>query len=121
MRELLARLRALCRRPGGGEPVQLHAGDLVLDAGGLLLSGPAGQVTLSRREAQLLEALMRAPGRTLHRTVLFGRVWGPDSEVESGNLDSYIHFIRRRLRAVGSRAQAVTVRGVGYRLEVGRC
>ncbi len=121
VRELLARLRALCRRPGGGEPVQLHAGDLVLDAGGLLLSGPAGQVTLSRREAQLLEALMRAPGRTLHRTVLFGRVWGPDSEVESGNLDSYIHFIRRRLRAVGSRAQAVTVRGVGYRLEVGRC
>lgn len=121
MRELLARLRALCRRPGGGEAAQLRAGDLVLDAGGLILSGPAGQVTLSRREAQLLEALMRAPGQTLHRTVLFGRVWGPDSEVESGNLDSYIHFIRRRLRAVGSRAQAVTVRGVGYRLEVGGC
>lgn len=64
---------------------------------------------------------MRAPGQTLHRAVLFGRVWGPDSEVESGNLDSYIHFIRRRLRAVGSHAQAVTVRGVGYRLEGGRC
>lgn len=45
------------------------------------------------------------------------RVWGPDSEIEEGNLDNYIHFVRRRLRTVRSRLELKTVRGVGYRLE----
>ena len=44
------------------------------------------------------------------------RVWGPDAEVESGNLDNYIHFLRRRLKSVGSRLELKTVRGIGYRL-----
>ena len=45
------------------------------------------------------------------------RVWGPDAEVEDGNLDNYIHFLRRRLRTLGSTLKLVTVRGTGYRLE----
>ena len=44
------------------------------------------------------------------------RVWGPDAEIEDGNLDNYIHFLRRRLRSVDSRIGLQTVRGVGYRL-----
>ena len=53
------------------------------------------------------------------RELLLARVWGPDAPVEEGNLDNYIHFLRRRLSAVGSGARIVTVRGVGYRLEEG--
>lgn len=116
---LLARLRALLRRSGG--TAALTAGDLRLDTGELPLTGPAGSAVLSRKECDLLEALMRAPGRLQARSVLLARVWGPLAEVEEANLDCYIHFVRRRLAGVGSRARVVTVRGSGYRLEVAPC
>lgn len=116
---LLARLRALLRRSGG--TAALTAGDLRLDIGELTLIGPAGSAVLSRKECDLLEALMRAPGRLQARSVLLARVWGPLAEVEEANLDCYIHFVRRRLAGVGSRARVVTVRGSGYRLEVAPC
>lgn len=116
---LLARLRALLRRSGG--TAALTAGDLQLDTGELTLTGPAGSAVLSRKECDLLEALMRAPGRLQARSVLLARVWGPLAEVEEANLDCYIHFVRRRLSGVGSRARVVTVRGSGYRLEVAPC
>ncbi len=116
---LLARLRALLRRSGG--TAALTAGDLRLDTGELTLTGPTGSAVLSRKECDLLEALMRAPGRLQARSVLLARVWGPLAEVEEANLDCYIHFVRRRLAGVGSRARVVTVRGSGYRLEVAPC
>lgn len=116
---LRARLRALLRRSGGGTVLQ--AGDLRLDPAELTLTGPAGAAELSRKECALLEALLRAPGRLQPRAALLARVWGPLAEVEDANLDCYIHFVRRRLRAVGSAARVVTVRGSGYRLEVPPC
>lgn len=116
---LLARLRALLRRSGG--TAALTAGDLRLDTGELTLTGPTCSAVLSRKECDLLEALMRAPGRLQARSVLLARVWGPLAEVEEANLDCYIHFVRRRLAGVGSRARVVTVRGSGYRLEVAPC
>lgn len=73
-------------------------------------------MTLSKKEAELLAALMENAGQTLSRSFLFGRVWGPGADVEEASLDSYVHFIRRRLRAVSSRVTVDTVRGVGYRL-----
>lgn len=116
---LLARLRALLRRSGG--TAALTVGDLRLDTGELTLTGPTGSAVLSRKECDLLEALLRAPGRLQTRSVLLARVWGPLAEVEDANLDCYIHFVRRRLTGVGSRARVVTVRGSGYRLEVDPC
>lgn len=65
---------------------------------------------------ELLAALMENAGQTLSRSFLFGRVWGPGADVEEASLDSYVHFIRRRLRAVSSRVTVDTVRGVGYQL-----
>ena len=49
--------------------------------------------------------------------ILFSRVWGADAEVEEGNLDTYVHFLRKRFAAVKSRLSLTTIRGVGYRLE----
>lgn len=115
--ELLARLRALARRHSGGAG-PLRAGDLVLDTADLTLRGPATEVMLSPRECALLECFLQKPGQLHARAALLARVWGPLAEVEDGNLDCYIHFIRRRLRQVGSVAAILTVRGAGYRLEV---
>ena len=65
-----------------------------------------------------MEVFLRNPGQTLPRQLLLTRVWGLDSDVEEGNLDNYIHFLRRRLKTVESSLQIKTVRGVGYQLEV---
>lgn len=117
-RELLARLRALIRRPGTAAESCLQAGDVSLSSTELTLTGPAGSVNLTKRECDLLEALLRNPGRLQSRAALLAQVWGPMAEVEDANLDCYIHFVRRRLQSVGSAARVVTVRGSGYKLEV---
>ena len=82
----------------------------------MCLSGPSGTCTLSKHEGDLLEAFLHTPGQTLARDTLLLKVWGPDSDVETGNLDNYIHFLRRRLKSVDSTLQIKTVRGVGYGL-----
>lgn len=117
--ELLARVRALLRRtPALDDPdAVLTAADVRLDTRNLRISGPLGEKDLARREAALLEALFKNFGKTLSRTYLFARVWGPLNESEDGNLDTYIHYVRRRLKAVSNRLQINTVRTVGYRLE----
>lgn len=120
-RELLARLRALIRRPAEltARGAVLCAGDVALDAREMTLAGPKATVTLSRKEFDLLASLCKAPGVLRPREVLLGSVWGALAEVEEANLDSYIHFVRRRLTTVGSTAKIVTVRGAGYRLTLG--
>ena len=60
--------------------------------------------------------MLRAPGALQTRPALLAQVWGPLAEVEDANLDCYIHFVRRRLAAVGSRCRIATVRGSGYKL-----
>ena len=119
-RELIARLQALGRRPAHTlESALLRFDDVSLDAAALTLTGPSGTVRLSKNENALLEALLRRAGQLVSREVLFCAVWGAEDFVEEGNLDSYIHFVRRRLRTVGSRAVIRTVRGMGYCLEAG--
>ena len=116
--ELMARIRCITRRPrkmAFGEAVS--CGDLSYDVSENRLNGPQGNCSLSRREGMLLETFLRNPSQTLSRSQLLTKVWGPDSDVEDGNLDNYIHFLRRRLQAVGSSLKIQTVRGVGYRLQ----
>lgn len=122
--ELLARIRAVTRRPGRtADTAKLNFGNLSLDTAEHELTRigntapESGTVTLSGRESALLEYLMRNAGRTLPRNAILSYVWGPDSEVEAGNLDNYIYFLRRRLKALHGNAKIQTVHGVGYRLE----
>lgn len=120
--ELLARVAALGRRPPALESLDtLHFGDISLQAGKRLLQGKRAALALTGREAQLLAVLMRNGGQVLPRSVLFSRVWGPDAPVEDANLDTYIHFLRKRLKEAGSTLSLSTVRGVGYRLEEKGC
>lgn len=116
--ELCARIRSIARRPRRLEKTGLlHAADLTFDPDAFSLSGPEGSCSLSPREGCLMEAFLRNPGVPLSRAALLMRVWGPDSDVEEGNLDNYVYFLRRRLRTVGSRVVLRTVRSVGYLLE----
>lgn len=116
--ELLARIRCVARRPHtltGSDALSVADIDFQLGEG--ILTGPSGSCTLSKKEAALLEAFLRSRGQTLQRSTLLLKVWGPDSDVEDGNLDNYIHFLRRRLQISGSRLRITTVRGIGYRLQ----
>ncbi len=116
--ELMARIRSLLRRPGSwnDSPV-LALGDISYDPDSHSLSRDKKTCTLSRREGDLLEIFLRNPGQTLTRELLLNRVWGMDSDVEMGNLDNYIHFLRRRLKTLGSTLSLKTVRGIGYLME----
>lgn len=118
--ELLARIRALSRRPALWTPGETLAyGDIRLDVEARTLKGPKAEIPLSVKEGALLEALMKRGGSACPREALFARVWGADAPVEDGNLDSYVHFLRRRLKTVGSACRVTTLYGVGYRLEDG--
>ena len=113
--ELLARIRCVTRRPHAitGDDL-LSVSDISLDINDCRLSGPGGECSLSKREASLLETFLRRKDQSLSRSLLLLKVWGPDSDVEDGNLDNYIHFIRRRLRLVNSQVEIKTIRGIGY-------
>lgn len=117
--ELLARIRALSRRPVDWTNEQtLVLGNTTLDITNNKLSGPTTCCSLSQKEVALFETFFKQPGQTLGRTLLLLRVWGPDTDIEDGNLDNYIYFLRRRLRTVESNLQLKTIRGLGYALEV---
>lgn len=120
--ELLARIRALSRRPVQWESsLTLTYADIELDTEKRTVMGPLVNKSLSKREAQLLEVLMRNPAQVLPRSLLLSRVWGPNAPVEDGNLDNYILFLRRRLKSIGSSVQIKTVHAAGYRLEANEC
>ena len=65
-----------------------------------------------------VEYFMSNPGQVLSREQIYDRVWGMDSESGSNNLEAYLSFLRRKLRAAGSRVNIKAVRGLGYRLEI---
>lgn len=113
--ELSARIRSLGRRTGRYEENDLLCfGDLSYDAALRSLHGPAGSIRLSGKEGRLLEVLLRDAETPLRRMVILSRVWGADAPVEEGNLDTYIHFLRKRLSHVGSTVSIATMRGIGY-------
>lgn len=118
--ELMARVRSLSRRPPRLENTRvISCGSVELDVSRQYLGGTEGGVTLSKREAQLMEALMRSGSRATPRELLLARVWGPEIPVEDGNLDSYIHFLRVKLKKIGSPLKIKTIRSVGYQLYEG--
>lgn len=116
--ELLARVRALLRRPAAVRSTGFRLGDVELFRQKGMLKGPAGECTVSNREAALLYLFLSNPGQVLSRETILLRIWGQGSEVEERNIDNFVYLIRRRLTNVGSRIAIRTVRGCGYRAEV---
>lgn len=116
--ELMARIRCVCRRPRQLTDTScLTLGDLTFYPEQNLLTCGGRSCTLSRREGELLTLFLKNPGQIVPRATILLRVWGPDSDIEEGNLDNYIHFLRRRLKSVLSHVELKTARGVGYYMQ----
>lgn len=116
--ELMARIRCIFRRPRQWADSRiLRFGDVSYDGSLRKMTCLGKSCTLSKREGQLLELFLKNGGQTLPRLTILSHVWGPDAAVEDGNLDNYIHFLRRRLKNTGSRLTLQTIRGIGYRME----
>lgn len=119
VRELLARIRALTRRPPElSEDNCLSTFDLTLDINERRLTYRNVSILLTPKESELLAAFMSHPSKTFSREQLVWMVWGSSSDIESGNVDNYIYFLRKRLKSLECQATIKTVYGAGYRLEV---
>lgn len=94
---------------------------MTLDAAQLTLSGPKAAAALTKREADLLEVLLRTPGQLQTRAVLLARVWGPLPKLRTLIWTVTSILCGRRLKAVGSAVTITTVRGSGYKAEVPPC
>ncbi|MCL5734934.1 MAG: response regulator transcription factor [Actinobacteria bacterium] len=115
--ELLARVRALLRRPRPeAEPI-LSAGSIEMDVTRREVRESGRLVTLSRREFALLEYMLRHRGEVLTRTQIAERVWGFDFYHESNVVDVYIGYLRRKLGHDRNRAVIRTIRGMGFILD----
>ena len=114
--ELIARIRALARRPAGVDEATLAAGDLRLDELRHVARAGDRSVDLTAREFALLGYLMRHAGQVVTRQQILDGVWGAEPDLYSNVVDLYVHYLRRKLAELGRRDRLRTVRGVGYRL-----
>lgn len=112
--ELLARMRALLRRPPLQADVQLQVGDLVMDTAQRLVKRADRLIELSPREYSLLEYLMRNQNHVLSRTQIAQHVWSFDFYGDFKVIDVYIGYLRRKIDASHGSSLIQTVRGVGY-------
>jgi two-component system response regulator MprA len=106
--ELVARVRALTRRGRGAEERLAYA-DLVLDLGSRTVSRAGRTLELTGREADLLELLLREPGRTVTRDRAIDEIWG--GAAEANVVDRYVTRLRRKL---GEPPLIRTLRGAGF-------
>ncbi len=114
--ELEARLRAVLRRPGGRETPTLRCGLLLLDTVSREASVRDGRLNLTRREAALLEELMRARGRIVVKDALEERIYALAEDVTSNALEAVVSRLRRKLAATDAGVRLDAKRGIGYRL-----
>lgn len=118
--ELLARIRALTRRPAEIKVLDtLTYADLSFNKENRTVCTAKKSLILTAKEAELLSVFMLKPETLFSRERLVLKVWGGDSEVEMGNVDNYICFLRKRLRELDSCCEIKTVYGAGYKLENG--
>lgn len=116
-KELIARIKALSRRGSGSITEEvLHIGNVSLNVNNASLSIGDREETLTKKEANLLETLMKNKDNVLSKDYILDKVWGIDSYAIDNSVEIYIHYLRKKL---GSDADVkiVTNRGLGYTLK----
>ncbi|WP_029421211.1 response regulator transcription factor [Alicyclobacillus macrosporangiidus] len=114
-RELLARIRALTRRTGNvSGPDTLTVGPFSMHLAERTIFRDGQPLSLTAKEFQLLELLMRNHGKVMSKELILDRVWGPDAEVIGNAVENYVHFLRKKIDVPGQPSYIETVRGVGY-------
>ena len=114
MTELVARIKALLRRPDSVLGITLEVGNIRLDTIGRELLIGGNPVRLSRRELAILEQMMRRFGRIVPKAVLEEKLYGIDEEPDSNPIPVHVHHLRRQLEAAGANVEIHPIRGVGY-------
>ncbi|MCL2497079.1 MAG: response regulator transcription factor [Symbiobacteriaceae bacterium] len=115
--ELLARVRALSRRPGAmNSEGTLSYNDITLNPHNLLLQGDMGAVQLTLKEAQLLELLLHQPRAIVSKESMIEKVWGYDSHAEDNHVEAQISALRRKMQDASDQTKIRTLRGAGYML-----
>jgi DNA-binding response OmpR family regulator len=112
--ELLARLRALSRRPTVPLPVLLQVDDLELDTSSAQVRRGGTVIYLSARERALLEYLLRRPHRAVTRGQILDHVWDDNFDPVGNVVDVLIARLRRKIDTPGKRPLIHTIRGTGY-------
>lgn len=118
--ELLARLRALMRRPAEAVPATLAVADLELDTATMIARRGARTITLTVKEFAVLEYLMRRAGHVVGREQISEHAWDANYDPLSNVVDVYVSRLRRKIDAPGEAPLLATVRGAGYRLAAPR-
>ena len=116
MAELIARIRALLRRPGGALGLTLTAGNVSFDTAAREVRVGDNVISVSRREMGVLEQLMRRYGRVVPKDVLEDKLYGFGEEVTSNSVEVHISRLRKRLSKAHADISVHTLRGVGYLL-----
>jgi DNA-binding response OmpR family regulator len=114
--ELLARLRALVRRPPLQNNPVLEVGDLTMDVAAHSVHRSGRMIELSPREFTLLELFLRHPRQVLSRTQIAEQVWNLDYYTGTNVVDVYIGYLRRKIDRGFEYPLIHTVRGIGYRI-----
>jgi two-component system, OmpR family, copper resistance phosphate regulon response regulator CusR len=118
--ELLARLRALARRPAETLPATLSFEDLELDTAARIAHRQGREIRLTAREYALLEYLMRNPNRVLDRGRILEHVWDDNFDPVANAVDVLVGRVRRKVDPDGERPLIFTLRGMGYMLSARR-
>jgi len=115
--EVLARIRALTRRPEKVLPTVLKVGNLTLDAATRKTTNAGKEIVLTLKEFRLLEYFMRHPNIALKREDIIENIWDFDFDSMSNIIDVYINRLREKINDKNARV-IETIRGVGYRFKV---
>jgi DNA-binding response OmpR family regulator len=110
--ELVARLRALVRRPALVDARVLNFEDLELNLSERTLNG----IELTDKEAGIFEMLIKTPGSVVTKEQILAHVWGVDAEFEENYVEVYISYLRKKLKNLGSKVEIKTLRNLGYKL-----
>lgn len=115
---LLARIRALLRRPHYSLGEVLNIGDLTLDPAMKLVTRAGKSIHLTSKEYAILEYLMRNAGRVLSKDSIISHVWDFDADVLPNNVEVFITFLRSKIDKPFKKPLIHTVRGFGYKVSV---
>lgn len=110
--ELVARIKALMRRPAEIQDETVKYLNLVYDVNEKSLNG----ITLTAKEAGIIHELLKTPGKIVKKDFLLNKVWGGEALGEDNYIEVYISRLRKVLRKIGSRAEINSVRGFGYKI-----
>ncbi|MBR3329366.1 response regulator transcription factor [Candidatus Saccharibacteria bacterium] len=110
--ELVARIKALVRRPKTIDISDISYGDLVLDKTNATLNGEQ----LTAKEIEIITEFMKSPETLISKEHLLAKVWGEVGLGEDNYIESYMSRIRKLLKKVHSKTRIVTIRGLGYKI-----